>query len=254
MLTPELTTGGSARLAREQDPAACNTCRVKDHGLCSKLLGPSRSYGNLIALPLMQSFATARPREIIYRVNQPREHFCIICEGWAFRFHRLRDGRRHIVSFLIAGDVVSNYSIFAGGSEFSIQALTEVRFCKFDRGQIKSLLLQDPKLFEDWLERSVTTLTRIGRAAVALGRLDAQERIAWFVLQLYDRLNANGMVHGDTIEFPLRQSHIADATGLTTVHVCRVINAYRKQGIFAIDDGVLRILDLAALRRFSDVM
>jgi CRP/FNR family transcriptional regulator, anaerobic regulatory protein len=254
MLTQELTVGASANLAKEQGPATCSSCRAKDNGLCGKLTGPSRSYGNLVALPLVQSFATARPREIIYRVNQPREHFSIVCEGWAFRFHRLRDGRRHIVSFLIAGDVVSDYSIFTGSSEFSIQALTEIRYCKFDPAQIRTLLLQDPMLFEDWLERSVNTLTRIGHAAVALGRLDAQERIGWFVLQLYDRLNASGMVNGDTIEFPLRQSHIADATGLTTVHVCRVINAYRKQGIFAIDDGVLRILDLATLRRFSEVM
>jgi CRP/FNR family transcriptional regulator len=65
---------------------------------------------------------------------------------------------------------------------------------------------------------------------------------------------ARGLVDGDVIEFPLRQSHIADATGLTTVHVCRVNNAFRKDGLFAIQDGRLRVLDLPKLRRIADVM
>jgi len=200
--------------------------------------------------PLAHNFETARPREIICRAGQPDEHFYVICEGWAFRFHRLQDGRRHILSFLIAGDVVSNYSIFTGRSNFAVQALTEVRFCKFDRRQVRALVVQKPEIFDDWLERNVADFRRANRASVALGQLDAQERIAWFILELRDRLDANG----DIIEFPLRQSHIADATGLTTVHVCRVINACRKQGIYAIEDGTLRILDLAALRRLGEVM
>jgi len=167
---------------------------------------------------------------------------------------RFQDGRRHILSFLIAGDIVSSYSIFTGRANFAVQALTELRFCKFDRRQVRALVVQKPEIFDDWLERNVADFRRVNRTSVALGQLDAQERIAWFILELRDRLGANGMVNGDVMEFPLRQSHIADATGLTTVHVCRVINACRKQGIYAIEDGTLRILDLAALRRLGEVM
>jgi CRP/FNR family transcriptional regulator, anaerobic regulatory protein len=115
-------------------------------------------------------------------------------------------------------------------------------------------VVQKPEIFDDWLERNVADFRCANRTSVAHGQLDAQERIAWFILELRDRLNCNGAVNGDVIEFPLRQSHIADATGLTTVHVFRVINACRKQGIYAIEDGTLRILDLAALRRLGEVM
>ena len=236
-----------------QDQALCGTCLIKGSHFCGKLIDQAGSCGSSNT-PLAQSFETARPREIVCRAGQPDEHFYVICEGWAFRFHRLQDGRRHILSFLVAGDVVSNYSIFTGRSNFAVQALTEVRFCKFDRRQIRSLVVQKPEIFDEWLERNVADFRRANRTSVALGQLDAQERIAWFILELRDRLDANGAVNGDVMEFPLRQSHIADATGLTTVHVCRVISACRKQGIYAIEDGMLRILDLAALRRLGGVM
>lgn len=242
------------RKSIEPDWTPCSTCLVRDSGFCGKLVDKWGSCGTSNKLPLTQSFETAHPREIIYRANEPSEHFYVICEGWAFRFHRLQDGRRHILSFLIAGDIVSHHSIFTVSSNFSIQALTDVRFCKFQRGQVRALLLQNPEIFDDWIERSVAILRRVSRKAVALGRLDAQSRIAWFILQLRDRLDASGLVKGDTMEFPLRQSHLADATGLTTVHVCRVINALRKEGVFAMQDGTLKILDLTALRRIADVM
>lgn len=250
----ELAVRAIVRQSTERVQAPCSTCLVKDAGLCSMLIGKDRSNGTANTLPLAQNFAIAQPREIICRAKQPSEHFYVICEGWAFRFHRLQNGRRHILSFLIVGDVVSNFSIFTGSSEFATQALTDVRFCKFDRDQIRARLLQKPEIFEEWLARSVVMLRRVDRAGVALGRLQAHEKIAWLILQLRDRLDANGMINGDAIEFPLRQSHIADAMGLTTVHVCRVLNSLRKQGVFAIEDGVLRISDLAVLRRIANVM
>jgi CRP/FNR family transcriptional regulator, anaerobic regulatory protein len=102
------------------------------------------------------------------------------------------------------------------------------------------------------IARGINERTQLAATFVAVSRFDASGRIAHLVLHLRDRLLPRGLVSGDSIPFPLRQSHIADAAGLTTVHVSRTIGTFRKDGIFAVEDGMLKIFDLAKLRRIGD--
>jgi CRP-like cAMP-binding protein len=67
---------------------------------------------------------------------------------------------------------------------------------------------------------------------------------------MIDRLQ--GILHNESFAFPLRQTHIADATGLTTVHVSRTIGTFRKDEVLAIGNGNLTILNLAKLRRIAE--
>jgi CRP-like cAMP-binding protein len=232
----------------------CDSCLARDFNFCGSLFGERQSARPSKHPPLTQTFEAIRARDVIYHAEQSSDHVVAICDGWAFRFHRLRDGRRHILSFLIAGDVISVGSLQKGSSSFSVQALTDVRLCRFNRDEVKTRLLDNAATFDDWLDRGATLQRQADRMAVALGRFLAHERIAWLILQLRDRLAARGLIAGDEFEFPLRQSHIADATGLTTVHVCRVLNSFRKDRLFTIRDGTLCLFDLPKLRRIADVM
>lgn len=85
-----------------------------------------------------------------------------------------------------------------------------------------------------------------------LGRRTADERIARLMLTLMARLDARGLVRDLSFSFPLRQRHIADATGLTPVHVSRVIGSFRNAGLIEITGRSLKILNLAELRRVSN--
>jgi CRP/FNR family transcriptional regulator, anaerobic regulatory protein len=60
------------------------------------------------------------------------------------------------------------------------------------------------------------------------------------------------MVHNESFAFPLRQTHIADATGPTAVHVSRTIGTFRKDEVIAIGNGNLTILNLARLQRIVE--
>ena len=82
-----------------------------------------------------------------------------------------------------------------------------------------------------------------------LGKRMADERIAGLILRLMDRLDLRGEIHDQSFPFPLRQQHIADITGLTPVHVSRVIGTFRKRGLLDIAGGVVTIRDLPELRR-----
>lgn len=87
---------------------------------------------------------------------------------------------------------------------------------------------------------------------IDVGRRSAAPRIASFILRLKRRLVRRGLATESTMPFPLRQSHIADALGLTTVHVNRMLSAFRAEGILTIDQGQLAILRPARFAEIAD--
>jgi CRP-like cAMP-binding protein len=106
------------------------------------------------------------------------------------------------------------------------------------------------KLSRAWLEEK----SRADQLIVDLGRRTADERIARLILNLVDRLVKRNMAHGEPleVEFPLRQHHIADATGLTPVHVSKVLTEFRRSGLIKISERSLTILDPAGFRRVAN--
>ena len=87
--------------------------------------------------------------------------------------------------------------------------------------------------------------------AADLGRRTADERIARLILRLSSRLAKRGMLQGQAMDFPLRQHQIADATGLTPVHVSRVLSNFRRKGLIDINGRSLTILNATELSRVA---
>ena len=96
---------------------------------------------------------------------------------------------------------------------------------------------------------------RADETIVDLGRRSASERIARLILGLVERLQNRNMTMGGAfeVEFPLRQHHIADATGLTPVHVSKLLSEFRRNGLIRLSERSLAILDLAGFRAVADV-
>jgi CRP-like cAMP-binding protein len=87
--------------------------------------------------------------------------------------------------------------------------------------------------------------------AIDLGQRSADERIASLILNLTGRLARRGMMHGGSVEFPLRQHHIADATGLTSVHAGKVLSEFRRAGLIELNDRFLTLTKPDELRRVA---
>jgi CRP/FNR family transcriptional regulator len=223
----------------------CETCPVRTTSFCQILLGPIAQDQSL-----EQHWEQVHRRSLLLETANPAEHLYAICEGWAFRFKRFKDGRRHILNFLVPGDFI--YCAFTESPGYNVQALTDVRYCRYSRAGIEAYMLGNRQTLDALIARGIEERMQLAATSVALGRFDASGRIAHLVLQLRDRLAARGLASSDSCPFPLRQSHIADATGLTTVHVSRTIGAFRKDGVFAVEDGMLKIIDLAKLRRIGE--
>lgn len=240
----------------ERDPSDrtnddCNDANLngaQDHDDALGRFGKRLQQHQLSFTPVRQ---TIRPRRNIYIRGEPTDQTYIVCEGWACRVARLFDGRRQILSLLLPGDLFSATSSFQQSMDFYVEAVTEVRYAAIKNTELRAKLAEDPALLESFMELCIAEINEAHQRLIDLGQRLAEERIALLILQLMDRLDARGMVHDQSFEFPLRQLQIADAVGLTPVHVSRVMSMLRHSGLIESQNGVLRILDLPKLRRIG---
>src|SRR5262249_52391580 len=155
----------------------------------------------------------------------------VICKGWAISFAQLADGRRQILAVLLPGDLFSVTSLFEPSLQFSVQTLTEVVYCRYNRGDLNAKLATEADLQEAAARLTISERRETDALLIDLGRRTAEQRIARLVLRLIDRLEARGVNCSHGFGFPLRQQHIADITGLTPVHVNRTLGAFRRDGV-----------------------
>lgn len=190
-------------------------------------------------------------------------HVPAICQGWAASVLTLSDGRRQILSFLLPGDLVSAALVYDPVSPYSVEAITDVRYNGFDRAAFKAALADNPALIGLLSAFHGDESSHADQLAVDLGQRDAAERIARLIFNLSERLLRRGLVRhgtpspeltrGAAMDFPLRQHHIADATGLTVVHAGKVLNELRRGGLIEIGDRTLMVTDPDGLRRVADM-
>ena len=219
-------------------------------GLCGMLLDAATNRRLADALPA-QFEKSAAARRLILRSREPISSVHVICRGWAATSEYLRDGRRQILSFALPGDLVCA-SLFADVSRYNVEAVTRVYYRSFDRAALCAAVHTRPDLLDSITRLAANQMERIAELAVDLGRRSAAQRVARLILTLMDRLQKSGMVRDQTFNFPLRQTHIADALGLTTPYVNQVLNAFRNKGLIGFEKRSLTVLDAARLYAMID--
>jgi CRP-like cAMP-binding protein len=207
------------------------------------------------ALGIQQSSFVVAARRIICREPELEDAVPIICNGWAASVVMLSDGSRQILSFLLPGDLVSAALLFDPGAHCSVEAITPLHYRMVKRRELKALLFSNADLFEKLAQAWIAEKMRADQLIVDLGRRTADERIARLILGLVERLVKRDTAHLEPLEmeFPLRQHHIADATGLTPVHVSKVLSEFRRNGLIRISERSLTILDPVGFRRVADM-
>lgn len=243
--------------ARYGQTSRCSDCMLRMPGsICGVLFagGEPHSAANLQSgtLPVAQSHKFAPKRRAIYRANEQSNSVAIVCGGWACSYIPLRNGNRQILSFLLPGDITSAAAVFQDRSEISIEAVTDVHYCLVSKADLKGALAANRNFFDRFSKLWVRKNDEVERLATDLGHRTAEERIARLILTLLERHRERNLVHQERFAFPLRLQHIADAMGLTVVHVSRVIGMMRRLGVIEIEERFLTVLDLRELQNISN--
>jgi CRP-like cAMP-binding protein len=233
--------------------STCVTCPHRETGFCGTLFGPASEDTKTDRHPGWQHFLAARSGSQIVVRNQASEDVFVLCAGWAFRYFQLADGRRQILKFLLPGDLFSSITIFERTFHFSVKALTEVRVSSFARSDIRSRCVADPGVQAAVAKCCITDAHDATALLTALGQCSAEERIAHLLLHLMPRIAARNVIREQRYPFPLRQQHIADAIGLTPVHVSRVLGLFRERRLLELSQGYLRVLNFPELERIGSL-
>jgi CRP-like cAMP-binding protein len=187
----------------------------------------------------------------IYWEEKAADEVFTVYDGWAFAYKLLPDGRRQILDFLLPGSFIGLHVLWFKAMPHSVRTLTDVSLCVFDKEKFGDLLRRKPEYEWQLLRYSASCQADADERLSDLGRRTARERIARLVLEFYDQFAGRDMVDGETFPFHLRQEHIADALGLTKVHVSRTLQGLRHDGLLEIGRQTAKVLDLRGLRELT---
>ncbi len=124
--------------------------------------------------------------------------------------------------------------------------------CVFDKEKFAKLLRRQPEYEGELLKYLASSQASRDRRLSDLGRRPARERIARLILEIFGQLTARDLVDGHSFTFYPRQQHIADALGLTKVHVSRTLQVLRQEGLLELDRDNATILDIKGLKELAD--
>ena len=184
------------------------------------------------------------------RLEQPR----LLLAGWACRQRYLSDGRRQIFDFILPGDL---YGLCLRPQAIALcNAVTLTRATISNASALGDAVITHPDSFP-----GLTTATLMSASTdeayllnqmVRIGRQTAYERVAHLILELHHRLSVVGLATDDYMPLPLTQEIIADALGLSIVHLNRTLQQLRRDGVLEVKGGAARILDPGKLRNIAD--
>lgn len=179
----------------------------------------------------------------------------LVVSGFTCRYSLSTDGSRQITALHIPGDFVDLHSFLLKEMDHSVAALTNCTVVTFPHERLVRLTERYPHL-----TRLLWLLTLLDGAVhrewlAGMGRLSAPQRTAHLICEIYVRLEAVGLAGDQSFNFPVTQAAVADAVGISAVHINRVLQELRQRGLIVWDGGQVEITnwkDLVAAADFDE--
>jgi CRP-like cAMP-binding protein len=185
--------------------------------------------------------------------GQPPGPGFVLTDGMACRYRLLPDGRRQILTFLIPGDFCEPHMFLVAAMDHSVAALVPSRLAFITRETVSGIMAYHPRLTAAIWWSAIQEAAILRERIVALGRRKAHGRVAYLLCELVWRYRAIGATSDDAIRLPLTQPDLGDTLGLTPVHVNRVLQDFRRDGLILLEHRQLTLLDTASLHKVAEI-
>jgi CRP-like cAMP-binding protein len=176
----------------------------------------------------------------------------ILAKGWVCSYKALTGGTRQIVDFQIPGDFLGLRSVLFRTADHNIGPVTKVEASEVMVEDLLDTFRKTPRLATAVLWAASRDEAMVVEHLVGIGRRDAKERTAHFLLELGARLKLVGLGSISGYDCPLSQYLLSDALGMSAVHVNRVLRELREDGLVTFQQGRVEIHDLAGLLKLAD--
>jgi len=201
-------------------------------------------------LPL-QVQALPDNKDIVRDGDRPSK-CCLVLDGFACRYKLLPDGRRQIFSFHTPGDIPDLQSLHLRTMDHSLGSLTPSRVGFITHDDVRDVIGRFPRLANLFWRDTLIEAAIFREWMVGLGRRNAHQRIAHLLCEMALRFQGVGLAHDRTFPLPLTQAELADALGLTLVHVNRVLRDLRLSELVGIERRTVSILDWERLAELGE--
>ena len=191
-----------------------------------------------------------QPGEPLINIGKIPRNLYELRTGLAYQSYWFSDGRRAIVDIFTPGNVVGLEAIFSARPTGSVAAAGLVRYRAVDAGSLLRLM-DDREIALCFASLSIEARRRSEELAARIARLDAAERLAAMLIDLYDRLRRRRLIARSTYNLHMTQQQIGDHLGLTGAHVNRVLRWLAQENIAFVRGYVVIIRDLPRLRRLA---
>lgn len=188
------------------------------------------------------AFQVATNRDFV-RLGERVDHACLVVEGLIGRFGQNREGSRQITALHIPGDMADLHSVVFPSAGSALQALSVSTIIRVPHDALRQAASRHPAVAEAFWRDGVADAAILAEWVVNVGRRNARARAAHLFCELATRYRQTGAGGRDGFALRATQTHLADALGLTPVHVNRTLMGLRAEKLIAFAGRMLRILD-----------
>lgn len=186
--------------------------------------------------------SVAADQDIVREGDRPSE-CCLVVEGFVCRYKFTVEGRRQIFSFHTPGDIPDLQSLHLERMDHSLMTLTPCKLAFIPHQSLTDLMRRCSRVADVMWRDTLIDAAIFREWMIGIGRRSAYTRIAHVLCEVFVRLKAVGLANGHECELPLTQAELADALGLSTVHVNRSLQELRGDGLIELRGGSLMILN-----------
>jgi CRP-like cAMP-binding protein len=188
----------------------------------------------------------------VVREGERPTQCCLLMDGFACRAKTTDAGKRQILSIHIPGDIPDLQSLHLHVMDHDLVTLARSTVGFISHDALRTLTRERPRVAEALWRETLIDAAVFREWIVNVGRRSAVVRLAHFLAEIASRLQALGLAEGDRFELPMTQLDIADALGLTPVHVNRVVQELRRAGLLELHKHSVFLPDLPRLKEHGD--
>ena len=202
----------------------------------------------LRALAALDEHERTVPRGTVLRAEHATaREFYIVRRGWLYSSMLLFDGNRQILSLHLPGEFAGDTGLPWDKAPFSIVAATDAVVRVIDKAALRTLFAEQPRIGAMLMMVAQIERVVLADRLASIGRTSAKSRVAALLVDILRRLRAGGEPVDEGMALPLTQEEIGDATGLTAVHVNRMMRQLGDDGLIVRSNGRVRVADEAQL-------
>lgn len=174
-----------------------------------------------------------------------------VMSGMGLRYTTLENGRRQVLTFVFAGDLIGLQGAVMNEMSHTVEARSRMRLCVFDRSALWDFFKHSPQRSYDLTWIAATEEHFMGEALTTVGQRTAEEAVAWAIVKLWLRAEGLSLITGASMPLPFKQQDLADALGLSLVHTNKTLAKFRERQLAVWREGKLVVNDLHSLARIA---